>query len=158
MNTEPENPLRVFQSESATAATAVSRWDVIAGYTVLRIALGINIAMHGITRLLAGSEKFAGHLNKQFAPTILAGPLATAFGHTLPWVEAILGILILVGFLTRPALILGALLIAVLSFGSCLIQDWNAAGFQLLYALVYALLLVFCRYNTISLDGLRDRK
>lgn len=158
MNKEPENPQRALQSETAHATAAMSRWDVIAGYTVLRIALGINIAMHGVARLLAGSDKFAEHLSKQFAPTILASPLATAFGHTLPWAEAILGVLVLFGILTRPALILGALLIAVLSFGSCLTQDWNAAGFQLLYALVYALLIVFCQYNTISLDGLRVRK
>ncbi len=144
-------------SEAAVAAAPFSRWDVIAGYTVLRIALGVNIAMHGVARLLAGPGKFASQMSKQFGPTILAAPLVTAFGYTLPWAEGILGALILVGLLTRPALILGALLIAALSFGSCLLQDWNAAGFQLLYAAVYGLLLMFCRYNTISLDELLHR-
>jgi thiosulfate dehydrogenase [quinone] large subunit len=66
--------------------------------------------------------------------------------------------MILLGILTWPALVAGALLIAVLTFGSCLIQDWNAAGVQLLYAVVYALLLASCRYNTISVDALLVRR
>jgi len=75
-----------------------------------------------------------------------------------PWAEAALGILVLFGIFTPPALVAGRLLIAVLSFGSGLIQDWNAIGIQLLYAAAYALLLAFCRYNVISLDALLNRR
>lgn len=129
----------------------------MAGYTVLRIVLGINVVMHGIARLLAGSGMFAGHLSKQFGATMLPASLVTAFGYSLPWVEAALGTLILFGIFTRLTLVAGGLLIAVLSYGSGLIQDWNALGTQLLYAAVYALLLAFCHYNTISLDTLLER-
>jgi len=66
-----------------------------------------------------------GHLSKQFGASMLPGSLVAAFGYSLPWVEAALGILVLFGIFTRPALVAGGLLIAVLSFGSGLIQDWN---------------------------------
>jgi thiosulfate dehydrogenase [quinone] large subunit len=41
----------------------------------------------------------------------------------------------------------------VLTFGSALIQDWAAAGSQLIYALIFSLLLFMRRYNAWSLDG-----
>jgi len=137
---------------TAPAAAPMLRWDFTAGYTVLRVALGVNIAVHGLARLLPGPGRFVSQLTKQFSTTFLPAPAVSAFGYGLPWIEGALGVLILLGALTRPALLAGALLIAVLSFGSCLIQDWNAAGFQLIYATVYALLLASCRYNAISID------
>jgi thiosulfate dehydrogenase [quinone] large subunit len=41
----------------------------------------------------------------------------------------------------------------VLTFGSSLVQDWNAAGIQLMYALVFSALMFLRRYNAWSIDG-----
>ena len=41
----------------------------------------------------------------------------------------------------------------VLTFGSSLVQDWAAAGTQLMYALVFSALLFLRRYNSWSVDG-----
>jgi thiosulfate dehydrogenase [quinone] large subunit len=60
---------------------------------------------------------------------------------------------LLVGLRTRAVLISASLLIVVLTFGSALLQDWAAAGTQLIYALVYGALLFLRRYNRWSVDA-----
>jgi hypothetical protein len=62
--------------------------------------------------------------------------------------------LVLFGFVMRHALITGAVLILVLTFGSTLRQKCEIAGLQLTYMLVDAILLAFRRHNTVSIDRL----
>jgi thiosulfate dehydrogenase [quinone] large subunit len=76
------------------------------------------------------------------------------FALALPWAESIVGLLVLLGFRARLALVAGSLLILTLTFGATLNQDWESAGLQLIYATVYALLLAFRHHNTFSVDGL----
>lgn len=80
------------------------------------------------------------------------------FGYALPWAEAIIGLLVLFGVLTEWALIAGALLMALLTFGTSLRQDWNVAGLQLIYAVVYFLLIAFRRHNRFAADRLLSKK
>jgi thiosulfate dehydrogenase (quinone) large subunit len=75
----------------------------------------------------------------------------------LPWAEAILGFLLLIGFCTTVVLFAGSLLILVLTFGTTLRQDWNTAEIQLVYAAVYAALLALVRWNDYSVDRLIAR-
>ncbi|HVB87202.1 MAG TPA: DoxX family membrane protein [Candidatus Dormibacteraeota bacterium] len=138
------------------AASSAGR-DYSVAYALLRATLGMNIAMHGFSRIFAGVGGFAAGLEKQFAATPLPHIAVAAFAHALPWAEAAIGLLILFGVATRVALILGALLILVLTFGTNLHQDWNVAGLQLIYAVAYALLIAFHRYNAFSLDRLFSR-
>jgi thiosulfate dehydrogenase (quinone) large subunit len=63
--------------------------------------------------------------------------------------------LVLFGVFLRLALFGGAFLIFLLTLGSSLLQDWNAAGLQLIYAMIYAALLAFRTRNCLSLDSLR---
>lgn len=131
--------------------------DFSLAYALLRTTLGVNIAMHGISRILAGVGVFTASLEKQFAATPLPHFAVRAFGSALPWAEALIGLLILVGGATRIALVVGGLLILLLTFGSTLHQDWEIAGLQLTYAIVYSLLIAFRKYNSISLDRLFAR-
>jgi thiosulfate dehydrogenase (quinone) large subunit len=132
--------------------------DLSVAYALLRITLGINIALHGISRILAGPAIFVATLTNQFAATPLPHVAVQVFGYALPWFEASLGLLILFGALTRIALIGGALLIIVLTFGSSLHQDWDIAGLQLIYAAVYFGLLALHRYNWFAVDGLFSKE
>ena len=111
----------------------------------------------GSSRILAGTAPFVATLTKQFAATPLPGFAVRGFGYALPWLEGLIGLLILCGAFTRIALVAGALLIAVLTFGSTLHQDWDIAGLQLIYAVVYFILIAFRRYNLLSLDRLLHR-
>lgn len=86
--------------------------------------------------------------------SLMHADLVRGFANTLPWAEAVIGLLILLGAATRPALISGALMMAVLTFGASLLQDWNVAGVQMIYAVVYFLLLAFAEHNQWSIDGL----
>jgi len=135
-----------------TAEAQMER-DRILAYALLRIVLGINILMHGVSRIYAGVSVFAGSLLPQFEKTPLPASMVHAFGVTLPFAETVLGALLLFGLSTRYACALGLLLLAVLTFGSALHQDWNTAGIQLVYALVYAALLGLRRYDKLSVDG-----
>lgn len=138
----------------AKAPFLLSDRDAILGYLVLRICLGVNIAMHGIARLIAGPAVFAATITKQFAHTLLPAWSVQAFGLSLPWIESIVGLLILVGVATRYVLFFGGLLIAVLTFGTTLMQQWEISGTQLIYAVAFSLLLVWRRHDLLSIDGL----
>ena len=129
--------------------------DVSLAYALLRITLGINIALHGITRISAGLSSFVATLTKQFAGTPLPHFAVLGFGYVLPWAEAVIGLLILFGAWTRVALIAGAMMMAMLTFGTCLLQDWSVAALQLIYSAVYFILIALLRYNSWSVDGLQ---
>lgn len=132
--------------------------DLSLAYLLLRATLGVNIFLHGAARILSGQGNFVSTLAQQFHAAPLPHSLVVAFGYALPWAEATIGLLILIGLFTRVALILGALLILVLTFGSSLLQDWQIVGLQLIYAIVYAILLAFLDSNRFSLDALLRRK
>lgn len=126
-------------------------------YLLFRVMLGINICLHGVTRLAGGDAKFAGGLISQFAHTALPHPLLVAFAYILPWAEAILGFLITLGLLTRSALAAGFLLMILLTFGTCLLQEWPVAGTQLIYGIAYAALLWALACNRYSVDAVLRR-
>ena len=124
-------------------------------YLLLRLTMGVNILMHGLSRILAGLRPFVAGMMKEFAPTPLPAPLVHVFAYALPWSELFIGIAILLGLWTRAALVLGALEIIVLTFGVSLTQNWDVAGIQMTYAIVYAILLAFEGYNRWSVDRWR---
>jgi thiosulfate dehydrogenase (quinone) large subunit len=92
-------------------------------------------------------------MDKDFASTILPSFPVHLFGLTLPFFEALIGALLIVGLLTRVALVIGALLIAALVFGMTLREQFMIVGVQLIYAAVYFVLLFKLSHNSISLDG-----
>lgn len=131
----------------------MERKDRSLGYAVLRVSLGFNIFMHCVTRLLAGSANFVNSMAKMFQGTVMPSTLVVPFAHVLPWLEGVIGVLILLGLRTREALVAGALLMLVLTFGTALRQDWDVVAIQLFYSLIYALLIAALRFNTLSLDA-----
>ena len=127
--------------------------NVALSYALLRIALGLNICLHGIVRWAAGLRSFAESLLPMFQKTPLPAWSVYSFGYLLPIVEAIVGACVLFGFQTRRALISGSVLMLVLTFGSTLRQDWPTVGIQLMYSVVYSLLLAGARLNSYSIDS-----
>ena len=128
--------------------------DAALGYLMLRATIGTNIFIHGLSRILAGPSRFADALVPAFQHTPLPPGFVRLFALALPWAESIVGLLVLVGIRTRFALVAGSLLILTLTFGATLNQDWESAGLQLIYAIVYASLLGFRHHNAFSVDGL----
>jgi thiosulfate dehydrogenase (quinone) large subunit len=93
-------------------------------FVFLRITLGLNILMHGAVRLPILSVFVAG-LVKEFAKTPLPAVAVKAFAYSLPFEEGLVGLFVLVGLWTRNALLLGALIMAALVFGTAPLSDWN---------------------------------
>ncbi len=130
----------------------LERRDEALAYALLRIVLGLNLAMHSVSRILMGAGEFAAKLTMQFAQTPLPRWSVYSFGVVLPGVEGMLGVLLLLGLRTKAALIGASLLMLVLTFGSSLVQDWQAAGTQLMYAAIISALLALRRFNGWSVD------
>jgi thiosulfate dehydrogenase (quinone) large subunit len=131
--------------------------DISLAYLLLRATLGINILTHGVVRILSGPEHFASMLGQAFHATPLPEWLVVWFGYSLPWIEAIIGIFVLFGLLTRFFLAAGAILILILTVGAGLRLDWEITGLQVIYAAVYAMLLAFSSANHYSIDNLYER-
>lgn len=145
--------LTVFAKRTSNAPTKFRRRGPALAFLLMRLTLGLNICMHGLSRLAAGPV-FANSLVPMFQNTALPVWSVHIFGLILPWAEAILGFLLLIGLCTSVVLLAGSLLILVLTFGTTLRQDWSTAGVQLIYAAIYAALLALDRWNDYSLDRL----
>src|SRR5271156_3001500 len=122
-------------------------------YALLRAVVGVNLMMHGISRLITGPGEFAAKLVMQFEHAPLPAWSVWLFGLMLPAIEGLLGLLILLGLRTREALVAASLLIMLLSFGSSLLQDWSVTGIQLTYALVYSVLIFLHQHDGWSIDA-----
>jgi len=133
----------------------VDRW---LAYGIFRFTLGINIFIHGVGRLFGfGTGEFAAKTSSAFASTPLPQGVVYAFLVVLPFAEAILGGLLIVGLLTRWTLALGGLLIAALVFGTALRSDWSTVGIQMVYAITYYFLLRNLADDYFSVDTLLAR-
>src|SRR6185503_15108886 len=86
------------------------RSDTSIAYAILRLTLGVNIGLRGIVRIAHGSAAFADGIVKQMQPTVLPPSLVYAFAVTLIWVESAVGLMLIAGFQTRLALIVGGLM------------------------------------------------
>lgn len=132
--------------------------DGALGYGLVRVGLGVNLLLHGLVRL-PKLGAFAAGLQQEFAESWLPGPLVGAFAHALPVAELLIGFFLLLGWFSRPALIGGLLLLVTLTFGSCLIENWGAAGIQLTYlAVLGGLLGLRQRWNQLSVDAWMQRR
>ena len=130
------------------------RSDRALAYALFRFTFGLNITVRGVVRIALGSSGFVAYMLKQFeAVPVMPRPLLVAFATVLPFIETVIGLMILVGFQTRAALVAASLMIAVLTFGTMLRQDFTTAWLQLDYAIALFLLLALRSWNAISVDA-----
>ena len=130
--------------------------DASVAYALFRFIFGLNVMMRGVVRIALGSSAFVAYMLKQFeAVPVMPQAFLVAFAMVLPYVETLIGLLILIGFKTRTALIAGSLMIAGLTFGTMLRQDFTIAWLQLDYAIAFFILLAFRSWNLISVDGMK---
>ena len=65
--------------------------DKTLAYALLRTALGVNFAGHGLIRIHNGVGAFAATTAEHMAKSPLPHGLVVGFGYAIPWVEALLG-------------------------------------------------------------------
>ncbi len=132
--------------------------DKALAYALLRVAFGVNFAGHGLVRIYHGVGQFAGTTAAHLAGSPLPHGMVYGFGLMIPWIEALLGVSLILGLLTRAALVGGAVFMMALTVGVAANQQWDVAGQQLVYSLVFFLLLFLREHNGLSLDGWRERR
>ena len=144
--------MSVSVSVPATARSS----DAVIAYTILRVSFGANIMLHGVSRIVMGHAAFLAYLTHYFekASYVPVGMLSL-FATVQPWVELILGLLLMIGLATRFSLIAGGLVILSLVIGTNLAQDWLVSGLQLIYAFLYYYLLAHLDQNRYSIDVMR---
>ena len=133
------------------------RRDIILAYTFLRIVLGVNFFNHGFTRM-GNIPGFAQSMVDMFQNTFVPEVLVRVPAMLVPIVELIGGALVTLGLATQAALVTLFGLMIVLMYGVTLIQNWDAAGSQLIYCLVLFILIAGNSFNTFSLDRLISRR
>lgn len=107
--------------------------DFKTAFFFLRLPIAISLLGHGLVRipkLHTFSEWMVTTMEKSMIPKLVIVP----FGYVLPFAEAILGILLLINFKTKYTLYSALVLMSILIFGSCSIENWSAIEAQLLHS------------------------
>lgn len=124
---------------------------------LLRMLLGILFFFAGLGKIKMGAAVFRDHIQSAFEKTFLPGPLLDVFAYSLPIVELVIGVLLLVGLITRPALVLTAVTLIVLFFGLVISQQHDKAPNVALYFLITLFALRNAQCNKLSIDHLLKR-
>ena len=138
-------------------ATSVTDWrsNEALAYGIFRFTFGVNIMMRGVVRIALGLPAFQNYMLTQFKDVPVMPPaFLIPFASVLPFVETLIGFCIMVGLATRTTLILGALMITALTFGTMLRSDFTIAWLQLDYAIAFFILIALRSWNLISVDAM----
>ncbi len=142
---------------SSNSSPSLRQSDIVLAYTFLRVILGINFFNHGFTRI-GNIPGFVDAMVGMFQETFIPTPLVQINAILVSPVELIFGLLLALGLFTRLSLIALLGLMVVLMYGVTLLQNWDAAGSQLVYDFLLCILLAGLRFNTFSLDGWWQRR
>jgi thiosulfate dehydrogenase [quinone] large subunit len=145
-------------NEVTAAPDGAKTWtDTARAHLVLRFTLGLNILAHGLVRI-GHASSFSAAMVRDFQGTALPGWSVGPFAMSVPFVETAVGLAMLLGLRLRAALMVGGLVIAALTFGTCLRQAWEIAGAQIVYALAYAWLAQHASSARLTVDELCSRR
>jgi thiosulfate dehydrogenase [quinone] large subunit len=131
--------------------------DKSLAYALLRISFGVNFAGHGLIRIYNGVGIFAQSTAEHLAKSPLPRTFTFGFSYAIPFLEAVLGLTLVLGVFTRISLVCGALFMMALTIGVTANQQWNIASEQLIYSIVFFLLLYLIEHNTLSIDSYLGR-
>jgi len=120
-------------------------------YILLRITMGVNFLGHGLVRF-SKLDAFRDWMVGAFQDSILPSFAVKAWGSVLPFLEFGIGLLLILGIFTYRASIAGALVIITLILGSTLIENWDWAGMQMIYALFFYFLISKVENDTFSVS------
>jgi thiosulfate dehydrogenase [quinone] large subunit len=127
--------------------------DKSLAYGLLRMSLGVNFAGHGLIRIYQGVGVFATATAEHLAKSPLPHGLTLGFSYVIPFLEAILGIVLILGIFTRATLACGAVFMMALTIGVTANQQWDVASEQLIYSVVLFLLLYLIEHNGLAVDA-----
>jgi len=100
---------------------------------------------------MGGLSNFASHLQEQFAgklPSLLVVP----FGYVLPFIETLIGGLLVLGLFNVFALMMAELLLVALTFGTVMQGEFPTVAHNVMYALIVFVLIWLANHNRYSVD------
>lgn len=121
-------------------------------FFLIRAGMGVNMLFHAVNRFYYGTSAFSGWMVKEFEPTFLPSFTIGAFAAILPFLEGIVGLLLLLGLKTKVGLVAGASIMIFLIIGSCLISKWDWATYQMVYLIFFYVLMEKVEDNRYSVD------
>ena len=126
-------------------------------YALLRIGLGMLFLLAAVGKLQNLDEWIHGQTFQNFSK-LLPSVLLTPYLALLPFVELIVGICLLFGLFTRPALKLAGLTLLSLSVGLLPAKQHAVVANNFIDLIAVAALLVFADQNALALDCFRKGK
>ncbi|MEX6686433.1 DoxX family membrane protein [Danxiaibacter flavus] len=126
-------------------------------FLLLRLAIGASMLGHGLVRL-PKLQTFSKWMTGNFEKSMLPNGLVLPFSYVLPVAEFTIGLLIMLGLFTRPALIAGSIVMIMLITGTALIENWDALPSQLIHVAIFAALINASGYNTLAIDNILFKK
>lgn len=122
-------------------------------YLLLRLTIGMSMFGHGLVRipkLAVFSDGMVANFEGSLLPVMLVWP----FSVTLPYLEFIIGLFLLIGLKTKFFARAGGILMVILIFGTSMIENWSALPSQMIHASFFILLLQFeASNNYLAVDA-----
>jgi thiosulfate dehydrogenase [quinone] large subunit len=125
----------------------------VLAYTMFRLFLGLNMFMHGAVRLGPNYQKFITWTQGVFADSWLPNWLVTLEASLIPGVELVIGVLLVLGYKTRFAILLAVALMATLVFGMNVVQNWELVNRHIIYVMAFYILMHNLEFNQYSIDA-----
>ncbi|MGO4710501.1 MauE/DoxX family redox-associated membrane protein [Chryseobacterium sp. 2TAF14] len=114
----------------------------------LRLPVAVSLLGHGLVRL-PKLQAFTGWMVKTMEKSVIPEALIIPFGYILPFLEAMIGLCLLINFKTKYTLFSALGLMSILIFGSCSIENWSAIESQLLHSFyLFGLFVFYEKYRT----------
>ena len=132
--------------EHETWQTTLLERDLPVAYLMVRLTMGFHMFAHGGVRLPILFE-FASQTVTEFSPVRLIGlPLFPGwfvypFALSVPIVEFLVGVLLILGFKTKLAGLAGGVTLLLLMFGQVARMNFGTAHLMWFYVLIFALLV-----------------
>jgi len=134
-----------IQPESATT------FDRSMGFALLRVLLGLNMLGRSMVRIPEIND-FASGMAESFADTLLPGSFVFVYAFVIVITELVIGVLLILGWKTRWALVSMGILLLTLTFGQVLQQNFGTLANILIYGFTVSFLLFNTRYDHFGID------
>ncbi len=109
-------------------------------FFIIRLPIAMSFLGHGLVRI-PKLQAFSNWMVQEMEPSGIPSILLIPYSYILPFAEALLGVLLILGYKPRYTIAASIILITTLIFGSSMIENWGAIQAQLVHAICLIFLL-----------------